>query len=137
MYHIGDIMKKLDLYKCEICGNIVEVVISGGGELVCCGKPMTKLEPQQNEEALTEKHVPIFLKNENNETEIRVGEILHPMTEEHYIMFIEAISKDENEVHRKYLYANNEPKMLTQKSADEIFAREYCNIHGLWGTKND
>jgi len=137
MYHIGDIMKKLDLYKCEICGNIVEVVISGGGELVCCGKPMTKLEPQQNEEALTEKHVPIFLKNENNETEIRVGEVLHPMTEEHYIMFIEAISKDENEVHRKYLYANNEPKMLTQKSSDEIFAREYCNIHGLWGTKND
>ena len=66
-----------------------------------------------------------------------MGEVLHPMTEEHYIMFIETISKDENEVHRKYLYANNEPKMLTQKSSDEISAREYCNIHGLWGTKND
>ena len=130
-------MKKLDLYKCEICGNIVEIVVSGGGEIICCGKPMTKLETQYNEETQMEKHVPVFLKNGNNETEIRVGEVLHPMTDEHYIMFIESISKDENEIHRKYLHANEEPKMLTHKLPEDIYAREFCNIHGLWGTKND
>lgn len=130
-------MNKLDLYKCEICGNIVEIVINGGGELVCCGKPMTKLEAKNEEQSVMEKHVPILLKNENNETEIRVGEVLHPMINEHYIMFIESISKDNNEIKRKYLYPNEEPKMLTHKSSEEIYAREYCNIHGLWRTKND
>lgn len=130
-------MKKLDLYKCDICGNIVEVVISGGGELICCGKPMKKLEPQHEEEALTEKHVPVFSANENGTVEIRVGEVLHPMIDEHYIMFIESISKDENEIQRKYFYPGEEPKMHSCKSPDEISAREYCNIHGLWGTKND
>lgn len=130
-------MKNFELYKCEICGNIVEMVINGGGELVCCGKHMQKLETKYYEEAMTEKHVPIFLKNENNENEIRVGEVLHPMTNEHYIMFIEAISKDNDEIQRKYLNPEAEPKMITDKSFDDVWAREYCNIHGLWGTKND
>jgi superoxide reductase len=130
-------MKKLELYKCDICGNIVEIVISGGGELVCCGQPMKKLEPQHEEEALTEKHVPVFSIKENGTTEIRVGEVLHPMINEHYIMFIESISKDETEIKRKYFYPGEEPKMHSCKSSDEIYAREYCNIHGLWGTKND
>ena len=130
-------MDKLELYKCSICGNIIEVVINGGGELVCCGQSMVKLKTNHDEETIMEKHVPVVSRGENGETEIRVGEILHPMTNEHYIMFIECISNDSNEVIRKYLYPGEEPKMFTHKSPDEIYAIEYCNIYGLWGTKND
>ena len=87
-------MEKLDLYRCEICGNIVQVLFVGGGELVCCGEPMKKFEIQTRENAMLEKHVPIFMKDENGNDEIRVGEILHPMTQEHYIMLIEAPGED-------------------------------------------
>ncbi len=122
-------MERLDLYKCQICGNLVEVILSGSGELVCCGQPMEKIEPQTHEQAFMEKHVPIFIETENGE-EIRVGEVLHPMIEEHHIMFIEAISRDRNRALLQYYYPGDIPKMFT----DEKFvkAREYCNIHGLW-----
>ena len=129
-------MNKLDIFKCNICGNVVEVLINGGGELVCCGENMHKLEPQTNEESIMEKHVPIFLKKENG-TEIRVGEVLHPMLEEHYIMFIQAISKDRNLVFTKFLYPYDEPKVDLNEKFGDFFAREYCNIHGLWENRND
>lgn len=127
-------MEKFDLYKCEICGNIVQIVINGGGEMICCGKPMQKLQPQTKEEAIMEKHVPIFVKLEEGTTEIRVGEVLHPMTNEHYLMFIQAISEDKNFAQIKYLYPDNEPKM--ELYGDYSNALEYCNIHGLWEGKN-
>lgn len=131
-------MGKLDLYRCEICGNLVQTIIAGNGELVCCGQPMQKLERKQHEESIMEKHVPIFIKTDDNNTEIRVGEILHPMTEEHYIMFIEAINKSNNEIYLKYLYPNEEPKMQINKDFNVNKALEYCNIHGLWeGNNND
>lgn len=127
-------MERLDLYRCDICGNIVEVIVSGNGELTCCGQPMKKLEAQHNEETIMEKHVPILVDLDDNFREIRVGEVLHPMLPEHYIMFIEAISKDKKHVNLQFLSPNEQPKMILKENYD-IVAREYCNIHGLWETK--
>ncbi len=130
-------MEKLDLYRCEICGNLVELIISGGGELVCCGQPMQKVNGQNKEDAIFEKHIPIFIKNENNGDEVRVGEVLHPMTDEHYIMFIETISEDRNHVQLQYLHPGEEPKMLLQQKLGKTLAREFCNLHGLWEGESD
>ncbi len=130
-------MEKLDLYRCEICGNIVQVLFVGGGELVCCEEPMKKFEIQTRENAMLEKHVPIFMKDENGNDEIRVGEILHPMTQEHYIMLIEAISEDKNFVQIKFLSPEEEPKMSLCSQTNKMIARELCNIHGLWEGSND
>ncbi len=130
-------MEKLDLYKCSVCGNIVQIIINGGGELICCGKPMEKLEAKTFEESLTEKHVPVITSFENGDCEIRVGEILHPMTQEHYIPFIQTISKDKNNVQLKFLHPGEEPKMYLHKISEKLYAREYCNLHGLWEGNND
>lgn len=130
-------MERLDLYKCNICGNIVQVILSGGGELVCCGEPMHKLEAKTKEDSMLEKHVPVFIKNQDNNDEVRVGEVLHPMTDEHYIMFIETISRDKNKVQLQFLHPGEEPKMLIKDESDEILALEFCNLHGLWEGKND
>ena len=130
-------MERLDLYKCEICGNMVEVILVGGGELVCCGQPMKKLEAQEQEDAMLEKHIPIFIKNSDNKDEVRVGEVLHPMTEEHHIVFIETISDDRNKVQLQYLYPGDEPKMLLNDDFKNLTAREFCNLHGLWEGKSD
>lgn len=128
--------KKLEMYKCEICGNFIEVVLSGVGELVCCNQPMTLLEPN-TVDAAKEKHVPFFIKKDD-ELEVRIGSTPHPMTDEHYIQFIEVISSDEKYVKRKYLYPNEEP-IFTLKGydIDSLIARENCNLHGLWEAKYD
>jgi superoxide reductase len=128
--------EKLEMYKCESCGNFVEIVLSGGGELVCCGKPMTLLKANTTD-AATEKHVPFFLKKDN-ELEVRVGSTLHPMTDEHYIQFIEVVSNDKRYVKRKYLNPSEEPTFLLKGyDIGALSAREYCNLHGLWESKND
>ncbi len=127
-------MNKFDLYKCDVCGNIIQVMINGGGELVCCGKPMQKLQAQNYEEAIMEKHVPIFIDNNNGTSTVRVGEILHPMQPEHYIRFIQTISEDKNCSQIKFLEPGDEPKLIVQNK--HLYAREYCNIHGLWEGKN-
>jgi len=129
---------KLDLYKCSICGNVVQVMIKGAGELVCCGENMHHLNPQKIEQEMGEKHVPVFVLNECGNCEIRVGSVPHPMTEEHHIVFIQAISEDKNKVCTEFLYPNDVPKMLVKDPDNVSYALEYCNIHGLWeGTKND
>lgn len=133
----GEKMERLDLYRCNICGNLVEVILVGGGELVCCGQPMQKVNGQNREEAIFEKHIPVFVKNENNKDEVRVGEVLHPMTEEHYIMFIETISEDKNHVQLQYLHPGQEPKMLLEQKLGKTLAREFCNLHGLWEGQSD
>lgn len=130
-------MERLDLYKCEICNNIVETIVVGGGELVCCGQPMKKLEAKNKEEAMMEKHIPIFTKQENGKNEVRVGEVLHPMTDEHYIMFIETISEDKNHADIKFLHPNDQPIKEIDKMLGKMTAREYCNIHGLWEGESD
>ena len=129
--------ERLELYRCDICGNIVEVVINGEGELVCCGEPMKRLEAGTNDNAATEKHVPVFRKTETGGMEIRVGSEPHPMIPEHYVMFIEVISNDKNYLKRKYLYPDNKPELLSDKYMDNTLAREYCNIHGLWEATSD
>ena len=130
-------MERLDLYRCEICGNLVEVILVGGGELVCCGQPMQKLDGKNKEEAMLEKHIPVFVKKEDGSDEVRVGEILHPMIAEHYIMFIETISEDRNHVQLQYLHPGDEPKMLLEKKLGKTLAREFCNLHGLWEGESD
>ncbi len=119
---------RLELYRCEICGNIVQVMHEGADSLVCCGKPMIKLEPHGIEEEKKEKHVPIF----TNENEIQVGSELHPMIEEHHIEFIQAISNDKKHIETKFLDIGEEPKMKLCNNESHNCSIEYCNIHGLW-----
>lgn len=128
--------KKLEIYKCEICGNIVEVLFEGAGELVCCGQPMQNMaEHTSKDETLSEKHVPQLTKTDEG-FDITVGSILHPMEENHYIMMIEAQSADGRYVKRKYLHPTEEPKLsLKCNCEEEVIARELCNIHGLWTSK--
>ncbi len=118
----------LEIYRCEICGNIVQVMHPSNGELVCCGKPMTKLEAHKKEDEKQEKHVPVFL----NDKEIQVGSEPHPMIEEHHIEFIQTITEDKRQLITKFLDVNQEPKMIINCSQNFNKAIEYCNIHGLW-----
>lgn len=121
-----------ELYKCKICGKIVEVLNGGAGELVCCSAPMDKIEAKQHEDNLNEKHLPVLIKDENDKYIIRVGETIHPMEENHYIMFIEAISKDKKYLKRVYLKPNEKAELDLECICRNFDAREYCNIHGLF-----
>ncbi len=124
--------EKMSLYKCNVCGKIVEVVHSGAGSLVCCGEPMEHLKEKSNDDAAQEKHVPVITMENGTQT-IRVGSVPHPMVDEHYIMFIEAISKDKKYITRKYLSPGEEPRMdFKINSSDDLTAREFCNLHGFW-----
>ncbi len=130
-------MEKLDLYRCEICGNLVEVIIPGGGELVCCGEPMHHIEGKNKEEMSMEKHLPVFVKNDDNKSIVRVGKELHPMDEGHYIMFIETISEDKKDAHLHYLSPGDKPEMILEEKFGKVLAREFCNLHGLWEGESD
>ena len=129
--------EKFEIYKCDICGNILEVLSAGVGQLVCCSVPMEQLREHSNDEEYQEKHVPIVTIEGETKT-IRVGSIPHPMVEEHYIMFIEAISPDKKYLKRKYLNPQEEPNMNINKNCnyENFTARELCNIHGLWVNEN-
>ena len=116
------------IYKCPICGNIVEIVNNAGGTLVCCGKPMLLLE-ENSVNAAVEKHVPVVEQN-GKEVFVKVGEVPHPMTEEHYIQWIEVIT--ENKTYKKFLKPNEKPEATFIIDEDIISVREYCNLHGLW-----
>ncbi|MFA6022564.1 MAG: desulfoferrodoxin [Candidatus Pacearchaeota archaeon] len=121
-------MEIKQVYKCEICGNIIEVLYVGGGQLVCCGQPMKLLE-ENTVDASKEKHVPIIEKTSNG-VKVKVGSVEHPMEEEHYIEFIEIIADDI--VYRKFLKPGDKPEAEFEVEAENIEARELCNIHGLW-----
>ena len=125
----------LDLYKCNVCGNLVEIVLSGVGELVCCGEPMEYLEAKAQDSEYGEKHVPVVTTINDNDTEIRVGSVLHPMVKEHYIQFIEALSDNKTRLIRQYYYPQEMPIMILNDKSGLEFAREFCNIHGLWSNK--
>ena len=120
--------KKLDVYKCEICGNIVEVLHEGKGELVCCGQAM-KLNVENTVEASHEKHIPVIEKVDGG-IKVKVGSEAHPMLEKHYIEWIEVIAGDK--VCRKFLKPDDAPEAIFPISDDNVIARAYCNIHGLW-----
>jgi superoxide reductase len=121
--------EKLEIYKCEICGNIVEVLHAGVGSLVCCGEEMKLLEGK-NEDSSVEKHVPYIEKTESGVL-VKIGQNQdHPMAEEHYIEWIQLIADDI--AYRKFLKPGDKPQAKFEIKADKISAREYCNIHGLW-----
>lgn len=119
------------VYKCEICGNIVEVLHSGPGELVCCGKSMTLLIEKNKEEGFEEKHLP-KISQEGEDLKIQIGEVLHPMTKEHHIEWIEI--QTNNKIIRKVFDPEETPLTLISclniSNIQKI--RAYCNLHGLW-----
>ena len=118
--------KRKEIYKCEVCGNIVEIIHESGGTLVCCGQPM-KLLKENSVDASQEKHVPIIEGNK-----VKVGSVEHPMTEEHYIEWIEAASED-GQVAKVFLKPGQKPEATF--CFKPVSAREYCNLHGLWKSK--
>ena len=116
------------VYKCEICGNIVEMLHTGIGELVCCDEPM-KLQKENTVDAAKEKHVPVIEKTAAGVL-VKVGSVEHPMTDEHYIEWIEVIT--DRKVYREYLKPGDAPQAEFLIKEDVLYAREYCNIHRLW-----
>ncbi|MCK9378625.1 MAG: desulfoferrodoxin [Candidatus Moranbacteria bacterium] len=127
---MANVSLKNQIYKCNVCGNIVEVVNVGGGELVCCNQPMELLEAKTQDQGM-EKHVPVIEVNGEGVV-VKVGEVAHPMEETHYIQWIEVITKDGKSC-RKYLRSGNAPEAEFAINKEEIEeVREYCNIHGLW-----
>lgn len=129
--------ERLELYKCEVCGNLVEVILPGVGELVCCGQPMKLLEAHKNDDQYSEKHIPVFVETDDKGDEIRVGATLHPMTEEHYIQFIETISDGKNHTELQYYTPFDLPIMLLKDKFGIEKARAFCNLHGLWEAEQD
>lgn len=127
-------MENFDLYRCPICGNIVEVVEVGGGTLVCCGKPMEKMVPNTTD-ASKEKHVPV-VEREGTSVRVKVGSQPHPMEANHYIEWIEVHSGNRSQ--RKYLKPGDAPEALFTcpgnvcDSTVKPTILAYCNIHGLW-----
>ncbi len=118
-----------EIYKCNICGNITEVLHGGKAQMYCCGQPMTQQLPA-TVEAAVEKHIPVVEKIEGG-YKVKVGEVEHPMIDVHYIEWIELIT-DDGRVLRKHLKPGEKPEAVFMCDATKVTAREYCNIHGLW-----
>ena len=120
-----------EIYKCEICGNIIEVLHEGPGTLVCCGKPMNHM-PEQSKGKYAEKHAPVIEKNEDG-IKVKIGKVEHPMEDKHFIEWIEITTK--NGTSKKFLKPGEKPEKKFPVGTEIIKVRSYCNIHGLW--KND
>jgi len=120
--------KQLEIYKCTLCGNIVEVLHAGDGELVCCGQPMSLLE-EKTAEAATEKHVPVIEKIDGG-YKVKVGSVPHPMEAEHYIEWIELLA--DGKAYRQFLQPGQPAEAVFAVEAASVSVREHCNKHGLW-----
>jgi superoxide reductase len=120
--------ERLEVYKCELCGNIIEVLHGGAGELVCCGQPMVHLV-ENTVDAAKEKHVPVIEKVAGG-VKVKVGSVPHPMEEKHYIEWIELIVNGKAE--RQFLKPGQAPEAVFKVEQKNVTAREYCNLHGLW-----
>lgn len=120
------------IYKCMVCGNVVEVLEAHQGTLVCCGKDMIKQEPKGKEKEGKEKHVPV-VEIKGNKVKVKVGSVPHPMEENHHIEIIEILDKG-RVIASARLYAGQKPEaeFCLEQPAKNITAREYCNVHGLW-----
>lgn len=119
----------MKIYRCELCGNIVTKVFDGGGQLNCCGSPMIELEAGVTDGAV-EKHVP-YLQLEGNVLNVTIGEIMHPMTAEHYIQMI--LVQQGDKVQYVSLKPDQKPTAVFVINPDEpVAVYEYCNLHGLW-----
>jgi len=119
---------RMEVFKCQVCGHIIEVLHAGAGELVCCGQPMTQLV-ENTVDAATEKHVPVMEKTGAG-VNVKVGEVAHPMEDSHYIEWIEVIDGDK--IYRQFLNPGETPQAVFKAIDDPVAAREYCNLHGLW-----
>jgi superoxide reductase len=120
--------QRLQVYKCDVCGNIVEVLHEGQGDLVCCGKPM-KLMDEQTADATVEKHVPVVEKTADG-IKVTVGSVPHPMEEAHFIEWVQIMAG--GTAYRIFLKPGIAPEGLFKSDIGEVTAREYCNVHGLW-----
>ena len=127
--------EKFEIFRCNVCKTVIEILKGGAGELVCCNESM-ELITAKDEETKKKKHKPVIT-SENQNIKIRVGEILHPMTKEHHIDFIEAISLDGKYIYRKYLDFEEQPEMEFFCKTTKMKSRELCNIHGLFETINE
>ena len=121
-------ISNLQVYKCSICGNEVEVISAGGGTLVCCGQPMDLLS-ENTTDAAQEKHVPVVEKVDGG-VKVKVGSVTHPMEEKHWIQWIEVIAN--GKVYRQSLNPGDAPEAVFPVEGGSISARAYCNLHGLW-----
>ena len=122
-------MTKLNqVYKCDVCGNIVEMLHTGGGDLVCCGQNMV-LQEENTVDAVKEKHVPVIEKI-NGGVLVKIGSMEHPMIDTHYIEWIEVHT--DKKVYRKNLKPGDKPQAEFMLNEEVLYAREYCNIHRLW-----
>lgn len=122
------VKERLEVYRCTICGNIVETLFVGGGTLSCCGKEMI-LQTENTVDASKEKHVPVIEKVKEG-IKVKIGSIPHPMEEKHYIQWVELIA--DGKAYRQFLKPGDAPESVFCLKADEVTAREYCNLHGLW-----
>lgn len=116
------------IYKCNVCGNIAEVIHSGIGQLVRCGEAMHLME-EKKEDVGQEKHLPVIEKMENK-VKVKVGSIPHSMEEKHYIEWIELEVK--GKTYRQFLKPGDTPEAVFDVKPDKFTVREYCNLHGLW-----
>jgi superoxide reductase len=122
------VKNRLEIYKCGVCGNMVEVLHVGGGELVCCNQPMN-LQVENTTDAAKEKHVPVIEKSSDG-FKVKIGSVAHPMEEKHYIEWVQIISGDKS--YREFLKPGIAPEAVFKLLEGSVTAREYCNIHGLW-----
>ncbi len=120
--------ERREVYKCNECGNIVEVLDGGAGQLVCCGQPMEKLDAKSVDQG-KEKHVPVIEKIDGG-VRVKVGSVAHPMEDEHYIEWIEVTA--DGKTCRQFLKPGDEPQAEFKVDAQSLTAREHCNVHGLW-----
>lgn len=119
-------MTKLNqIYKCEICGNIVEILHTGVGELICCNQPMNLIQEKEKDEG-AEKHLPVM-----DGIKVKIGEVAHPMEDEHYIEWVEIKTADDK-IGKKFLKPGDKPEVEFYTRAKIVEIRAYCNVHGLW-----
>ena len=119
---------RLQIYKCEVCGNMVEVIHEGKGQLVCCNQPMKQMV-ENTVDAAKEKHIPVVEKTAAG-VKIKVGSVAHPMEEKHYIEWVQIIAGGKS--FRQFLKPGEAPEAAFEVKANIEAVREYCNLHGLW-----
>ncbi len=124
--------KQLEIYFCDICGNVVEVLRGEAGALVCCAEKMKNMEEKGAAQEGKEKHVPVVEKT-NGIVTVKVGSVPHPMLEQHYIEWVEIVA--DGKAYRQFLKPGDVPEAVFTISADQLTVREYCNLHGLWSAK--